>query len=70
MTSATEAELAALYITVREAVYLRIILEEMGAQTASNTTANRQCYGGSRLQWQDTTKTHQSDGHTFPLVAR
>ena len=30
MTSATEAELAALYITTREAVYLRIILEEMG----------------------------------------
>ena len=30
MTSSTEAELAALYITAREAVYLRIILEEMG----------------------------------------
>ena len=30
MTSATEAELAALYITAREAVYLHIILEEMG----------------------------------------
>ena len=30
MTSATEAELAALYITTREAFYLRIILEDMG----------------------------------------
>jgi hypothetical protein len=30
MSSATEAELAALYIMVREAVYIRIILEEMG----------------------------------------
>ena len=30
MISATEAELAALYIMVREAVYIRIILEEMG----------------------------------------
>ena len=30
MTSTTEAELAALYIMVREAVYLCIILEEMG----------------------------------------
>jgi hypothetical protein len=29
MTSATEAEVAALYITAREAVYLRIILEEV-----------------------------------------
>jgi hypothetical protein len=30
MASATEAELAALYIVTREAVYIRIILEEMG----------------------------------------
>ena len=30
MSSATEAELAALYISAREAVYIRIILNEMG----------------------------------------
>ena len=30
MTSATEAELAGLYIMARESVYIRIILEEMG----------------------------------------
>ena len=30
MSSATKAELAALYIMAREAVYIRIILEEMG----------------------------------------
>ena len=30
MSSATEAELAALYIMAREAVYIRIILEELG----------------------------------------
>ena len=30
MSSATEAELAALYIMAREAVYIRIILKEMG----------------------------------------
>jgi hypothetical protein len=30
MSSATEAELAALYIMAREVVYIRIILEEMG----------------------------------------
>jgi hypothetical protein len=30
MSSATEAELAGLYITAQEAVYIRIILEEMG----------------------------------------
>ena len=30
MSSATEAELAALYLVAREAVYIRIILEELG----------------------------------------
>jgi hypothetical protein len=30
MSSATEAELAALYIMAREAVYIRIILQELG----------------------------------------
>jgi hypothetical protein len=30
MTSATKAELAGLYIMVREAVYIRILMEEMG----------------------------------------
>ena len=30
MASATEAELAALYIVAREAVYIRIILDELG----------------------------------------
>ena len=30
MSSATEAELAALYIVAREAIYIRIILEELG----------------------------------------
>jgi hypothetical protein len=35
MSSATEAELAALYIMAREAVYIRIILEEMGHKQPS-----------------------------------
>ena len=34
MSSATEAELAALYIMAREAVYIRIILEEIGHRQA------------------------------------
>ena len=42
MSSATEAELAALYIMAREAVYIRIILGEAGhRQSPSNTVANR-----------------------------
>ena len=35
MSSATEAELAALYIMAREAVYIRIILDEMGHKQPS-----------------------------------
>ena len=42
MSSATEAELAGLYIMAREAVYIRIILEELG---------HKQCHGGSSDQW-------------------
>ena len=45
MSSATKAELAALYISAREAVYIRIILDEMGHKQpptpvqTDNTTA-------------------------------
>ena len=35
MSSATEAELAALYIAAREAVYIQIILEELGHKQPS-----------------------------------
>ena len=51
MTSATEAELAALYIMAREAVYIRIILEEMGHQQpptplqTDNSMADAVCNG-------------------------
>ena len=51
MTSATEAELAALYIMAPEAVYIRIILEEMGHQQlpiplqTDNSMADAVCKG-------------------------
>ncbi len=51
MTSATEAELAALYIMAQEAVYLRIVLTEMGHKQPStplqtdNATAEAVCNG-------------------------
>ena len=51
MTSATEAELAALYIMAREAVYIRILLTEMGHKQPStplqtdNATAEAVCNG-------------------------
>ena len=37
MTSATDAELAALYIRAREAVYIRMVLEKMGHQQPPTT---------------------------------
>jgi hypothetical protein len=51
MSSATEAELAALYIMAREAVYIRIILEEMGHKQpptplqTDNSMADAVCNG-------------------------
>ena len=51
MTLATEAELAALYIMAREAVYIRIILEEMGHKQpptplqTDNSMADAVCNG-------------------------
>jgi hypothetical protein len=51
MTSATEAELAALYIMAQEAVYIRIVLTEMGHKQPStplqtdNAAAEAVCNG-------------------------
>ena len=51
MKSATEAELAALYIMAREAVYIRIILEELGDKKpptplqTDNSMADAVCNG-------------------------
>ena len=45
MSSATEAELAGLYIIAREAVYIRIILEELG-------TSNLPRHYKLTMQWQ------------------
>ena len=51
MTSATEAELAALYLMAREAVYIRIVLTEMGHKQPAtplqtdNATAEAVCNG-------------------------
>ena len=51
MTSATEAELAALYIMAQEGLYIRIVLTEMGHKQpstplqADNATAETVCNG-------------------------
>ena len=70
MTSATEDELAALYITAREAVYLRIMLEEMGHKQPPTPMQTNNAIAEALFQRQDTSEMHQSDGHAFPLAAR
>ena len=59
MTSSTESELAALYIMAREAVYIRIILEELGHKQpptplqTDNSMADAVCNGKvhNLLRW-------------------
>jgi hypothetical protein len=41
MSSAAEAELGRLFINVREAVYIRQILKEMGHEQTANVTIDR-----------------------------
>ena len=43
MSSATEAELAALYIMAREAVYIQIILEELGHKQLPTLLQTNNC---------------------------
>ena len=69
MSSATESELAAVYIMAKEAVYIRIILEEMGQKTPT-PTANRQRDIRCSVQWQDSTKAHKGNEHAVLPVER
>ena len=57
MSSATEAELAALCIMAREAVYTRSVLEELGHKQppTPDTKTNQEFYGRSSSKWQSTT---------------
>ena len=70
-TSEPEAELAALYIMAREAVYIRIILEEMGHKQPPTPMQTDNAMADHSHQWKGATKTrHQSNGHAFPLDKR
>jgi hypothetical protein len=69
MASAAKAELGALYLNTKEAVYLRQIFIEMGHLQAQspiqtdNTTAKE-------VTKKSTAKTHQSNGYEIPLALR
>ena len=51
----------------REAVYIRIALEEMGHKQPS-TSLQTDDTTAEAVQWQNTTKINQSDGHEISLV--
>eukprot|EP00804_Cyclotella_cryptica_P012262 CCRYP_013844-RA/>CCRYP_013844-RA protein AED:0.25 eAED:0.25 QI:0/0/0/1/0/0/2/0/707 len=68
MASATEAELAALYIMAREAVFIRIILEELRTHTTATPLQTDNSTARSVVQRKDPTQTDQSHGHAIPLA--
>jgi hypothetical protein len=62
MSLAAEAELGALYINAKEAVYFRQILNAMDhPQPRTPIQMDQQ---------KNTTETHQSNGHAIPLASR
>ena len=70
MTSATEAELAALYIMAREAVYMRIKLEEMGHKPPATPIQTDNSMVEAVINAKKNTQTIESNGHAFPLAER
>ena len=70
MSSAAKSELGALYIVAREAVYIRSILSEFGAQTSKNTSPDRQLHRRRSNKQQNTAKKNQSYGYDISLTTR
>ena len=70
MSSATEAELAALYIMAREAVYIRIILEEMGHKQPPTPMQTDNAMAEEVINSTVTQKRKKNDRHAISLVAR
>jgi hypothetical protein len=69
MSSATEAELVALYIMARDAVYIRIMLEEMGHKQPPTLIQMDNAMADAVINGKVQPK-HQSHGHALPLVTR
>ena len=68
MTSATEAELAALYIMAREAVYIRIILDKMGHPQPPTPLQMDNSMADGVDNDKNNTKTNKGHGHAIPLA--
>ena len=68
MSSASEAELAALYIMARESVYIRIILEEMGHKQPPTSLQTNNSMAAGVVNGQNSTDTNESHGHAIPLA--
>ena len=70
MSSATEAELAALYIMAREAVYIRIILEEMGHAQPPTPIQTNNAMADAIVNGKIQPKRIKSYGHALSLAMR
>ena len=68
MSSATEAELAVLYIMTREAVYIRIILEEMGHPQPPTPLQTDNSMADEVTNGKNHAKKNQSNGHVISLA--
>jgi hypothetical protein len=70
MSSAAEAELGALYLNAKEAVYIQQILTKMGhPQPKTPIQTDNFDDRGSNKQ-QSSTRANQVNGHAIPLAAR
>jgi hypothetical protein len=70
MSSATEAELAGLYIMAREGVYIRIILEELGHKQPPTPLQTDNSMVDAVINGKIQTKRNKSHGHEISLATR
>ena len=70
MSLATEAELAALYIMAREAVYIRIILEEMGHKQPPTPIQTDNAMADAVINGKVQPKRTKGHGHALSLATR
>ena len=70
MSSATEAEMGALYIHGRKAVEERNILEELGHPQFPTPIQTDNSTAEGMINKKGATQTHKGDGHAIPLAPR
>ena len=70
MKSSTEEEFSVLYIMAREAVYILVILEELGHTQPPTPLQTYNSMADSVINEKNKTKVNQGHGHAITLVER